>query len=289
MRLAGALQRFWELHGHLAEGQHWLESLLERPESERDATAAMLAKALKGAARLAWARGDGNYAAALGERSLQLYRAAGDTRGLAAVSNLLGLVQQARGDVAGAMALYEDSLALCRTLEDTRGIAAALNNLGEVARAQGDYGRAGLLYHESLALFRRVSDRQSIADVLLGLGVLMAEQGDDAGATAYDVESLILFRSVGSQWGIACCLEGIAAACARERPERAVHLFGAAATLRDLTGASLPPADRARYEVALGTTRTVLRESEWAKAWAEGQAMTLEQAIATALDATPNG
>ena len=41
--------------------------------------------------------------------------------------------------------------------------------------------------------------------------------------------------------------------------------------------------ERRRYDEALAAARSKLYEAKWQAAWAEGQAMTLEQAIAYAL------
>ena len=49
-------------------------------------------------------------------------------------------------------------------------------------------------------------------------------------------------------------------------------------------GAPLPPAERPDYERNLAAARAQLDEVTWQTAWAEGQAMTQEQAIAYALE-----
>jgi hypothetical protein len=73
---------------------------------------------------------------------------------------------------------------------------------------------------------------------------------------------------------------------AERQPARAAHLFGAASALREALGAPLPPPDRPTYDCALESARGQLGKQAFATAWAEGQAMTLEQAIAFALAVT---
>ena len=46
----------------------------------------------------------------------------------------------------------------------------------------------------------------------------------------------------------------------------------------------MPPAERAEYEQVLAGLRAALGEPAFAAAWAEGEAMPLEQALAQALD-----
>ena len=76
-------------------------------------------------------------------------------------------------------------------------------------------------------------------------------------------------------------LGGVAAA--RQQPERAARLFGAA--IEDNTLISvMEPAEQADTERCIAAARAQLDETVFAVAWAEGQAMTLEQAIAYALE-----
>ena len=69
-----------------------------------------------------------------------------------------------------------------------------------------------------------------------------------------------------------------------ERVLRAVRLLSAAATTRDMLGLPLPPGDRAAYERDVTVVRDQLDAAAWQAAWAEGQALTLEQALAEALN-----
>ena len=71
------------------------------------------------------------------------------------------------------------------------------------------------------------------------------------------------------------------AACAAAR---AVRLWSAATAIREGINAPLPPVDRPRCEAALARLQTALGRTPNGEAWAEGQAMTLAQAVAYALD-----
>jgi hypothetical protein len=62
-----------------------------------------------------------------------------------------------------------------------------------------------------------------------------------------------------------------------------VRLFGAAEALRKATERQLSVSEREEYERDLAVARSHLDERAFAAAWAEGQAMSLDQACAYAL------
>jgi hypothetical protein len=96
-------------------------------------------------------------------------------------------------------------------------------------------------------------------------------------------ESLALFYAGGDRVGAAWSLEGLAGACgALGQLERAAHIFGAAATLREAVGAPVPPAARAAYDRALQAVRLELASRKgdaFAAAWERGRGMALDEAV----------
>ena len=93
-----------------------------------------------------------------------------------------------------------------------------------------------------------------------------------------------LFQQADStHWAIPD-MEGLAAIASATEPRRSARLFGAAAARRDEVGAFSEPVIPSQRDRAIDTIRTHLDERDFAEAWSEGRAMTLEQAIAYALD-----
>jgi hypothetical protein len=80
------------------------------------------------------------------------------------------------------------------------------------------------------------------------------------------------------------CIEDIAGLAGAAQPAGAARLFGAAEAVRESAGIPLPPVQRAAYERDLAAASTQLDQVAWETAWAEGRALTLDQAIAEALD-----
>jgi len=282
LRLAGAMWRFWFIHGYFAEGRRWLEALLRTGPLVK---AAVRAKALLGAGNLAaFGQGDYQVARSCYEASLSLSRQADDARSVAFLLNSLGFVAAGQGDHAAARTLYEESLTIRRKLKDTWGIANSLHNLGRVVQRQGDYAAADALLRESLAIWRELGDKQNIAMALVNLGFVACNRGvAPDSARAFIEESLAIRQELGDKRGIAYALEGFAWLAAQQgQARRAAQLFGAAQALRETLGAPLPPADRPLYDRMVNMAQLRIGEDDFSAAWAEGRAMTLEQAVSRA-------
>jgi hypothetical protein len=80
-------------------------------------------------------------------------------------------------------------------------------------------------------------------------------------------------------------LEGFAAVAHREgRSARAARLFGAAATRHKAVRAPLQPDWRAECDREIDAVRQALAPEVFAAEWAQGGMLTLEQAVAFALE-----
>src|SRR5579864_607270 len=280
LRLAGALYRFWLLHGHWSEGRGWLEGALSAID---DTSIPALPKALRGAATLAWRQGDDARATALAEKGLAVSCELGDRDEIAWHHLALGTTLL-QSDATRAKASLENSLVFSGELGDSWRISVALAYLGVVARYHRDYEQAAAYYEKSHALSREVGDKWLIALVLRGLGTVALHLSDHGRAAAFFAESLALSRELGNTWGTEECLEGFAGlACAQGQYERAARFIGAAEALQETLGFRRLTPDQADYGQRLVTTRDRLGERVFARACAEGRGMTLEQAFEYAL------
>jgi predicted ATPase/transcriptional regulator with XRE-family HTH domain len=193
----------------------------------------------------------------------------------------LGLLAYLRNDFPMAKSYFEDSLVRFREAGVLGGIEATLNRLGDLARCQGDYDRAGQHYTESLTLYREMNDLDEIPSLLHNLGYVAQYRGDSSQAMALFKEALSIQQKTGNQAGIAECLVGIAAVLsAQGRAESAACLLGAAEALRESVGASLWPANRIEYDRILARLQSLMDERALAAVWADGRALSVEQAIA---------
>ncbi|MEO8285180.1 MAG: tetratricopeptide repeat protein [Chloroflexota bacterium] len=305
LHLAGALYRFWLVRGYFTEGREQLAALLSRAQASTflatsDELGSARAKALLRIGGLAWAQGDYDTAYRDLQASLELYRSLGDKMGIARSLLNLGNVDYYRADRASARGFYEESLGLYREAEDKHGIATALLNLGNVDFYDERYTQARSLMEESLAIRRALGDKQGIAQTLHSLADVALYQHDYEVAQSLYKESLDLRRELKDSWGIVECLEGLALVTAHAfEPAgtngngstqakidvvQAARLWGAAEALRETIGTPRPPAELAGYELVMSATRAHVDAPTWQKAWSEGRAMSLEDAIAYAHD-----
>jgi tetratricopeptide (TPR) repeat protein len=283
LRLGGALSRFWFVRGYYSEGREALAAALESSSLPTfQPSNAFRAKALRGAGDLDRAMGDYASARSLYEESLAIHRELGNKRDIAVALVRVAMIPWEQGDHVLARSLYEESLAISRELGDKKDIAIALANLGLMAFETGDYPTARALLEESLTLDR--GDKFSLAIRLNNLGNVALMQGDYAGARALHMEGMALRRELGDKWGIAVSLIGLGgAAVLTGDAERGARVLGAADALLTAIGARLEADDRIPYEHGVAYARARLDEGAFARAWAEGRAISMEQAIEYAL------
>jgi predicted ATPase/DNA-binding CsgD family transcriptional regulator len=325
VRLAGALHWFWYLRGHFSEGRRWLEEALARSAAldfgqsrvkaqtaagllamhQNDNAAARvhlqesvaLARMLRDTTGVAYAlhvlawgdplQADPSKLLSQAEESVALFRETGDQWGLASALCTLGMVRIANLRIEDAIAPIAESLALARDLGDTWGLARALHYSGELARHHREDEQARALYEESLALYRRLDHQFSAAAVLHNLGYVAQHQDNPRRGLEYVSEALAEQLKHGNRPNIALCLGGLAGMVSLlGQPEPAARLFGAAATLFEVTRTSIWPVDRIDYDRNLSAVRAQLGEDLFANAFAAGRAMSLEQAIAEAFAIT---
>lgn len=203
LRLAGALRRFWQMHGHLNEGQTFTEKALLASGGIL-VSAQARAKALIAAGTLASIQNDYDRTEAYCRKSLLLFRELGDQQGTALSLYLLSVVPMMKGDNVAARSLTEEALALFRAMGDQERIAWSLSTLGVLDTQEEKYARARASYEESLAIHRKLHNKRGIAATLLRLAqLLFVSLGDQAVLRSLLDEGLALNHELGEREGIA--------------------------------------------------------------------------------------
>jgi hypothetical protein len=121
-----------------------------------------------------------------------------------------------------------------------------------------------------------------IDDLALGIAEVAQVEGNTVRIQARQlyVESLHLKVSVMDKAGITYGIEAFAQLAASQKQfQHAVVLWGAGEQLHQALNLLLPPSREKIYRSLLLEARSQLREAEFEAAWAEGQAMNMQEAI----------
>ncbi len=298
LRLALGLFQFWRARGHMSEGRHWFTRLLALPEKR-------IPPAQPNRIRRGWAleclgllcifQSDLDAAEPAFGQSLALFRELEDSVGIAELLGDHGYLFEGRGDYERANAYYQESLLLLREIGKPDSISVALFLLGVLTHARGELRQARAYLEESLAILGEVKDSYVRSSVLSALARIELEQGNYAQSRINLVESVTNLWNMDERWRILPALELFAFLMEAERQElpdgydgllQSARLFGAVEALHESLSIGTTLFEQQFIERGIANLRAQLDETTMAVAWAEGRAMTLEQAIAFALELT---
>jgi hypothetical protein len=121
--------------------------------------------------------------------------------------------------------------------------------------------------------------------ILHALGDVALAQHEWERAQEYYREALQYALEMGEKRRAAFCLEGFAAARSPTGDaEQAAALISAADALRREIGIPVYASEREGYERILAQVRANLSSDAFARAWRDGQTMTMQQAIELAME-----
>jgi len=280
-RLASATWLFWVVRGHAVEGQIWLERAL----ASGRLTGSDRAKTLSAISLLLLAKGEIERMSDLVEEAIEEARAAGDEGTLTFLMIQRGYAATFLGDLDAAEETLSGTLAVLRDRGGRWGAAPVLNALAQVALSRSDLGRAMDLLREGESMLRETEDAFTLATNLNIQATVSQLEGNDELTSTLLRESVELSSALRDAWALVYGLVGLAGVSARRsEPERAARLFGAAQTLGDAASVTVAfPPTRALYEQDLANVRAQLDAEAFEMFWAEGQAMTVTEAVAQAL------
>ncbi len=291
LRFVIALWRFWQIRGHLDEGRRRVDTVMALA-GVSDQPADLRARACTAAGGVAYWQANTRATHRFYKLALEAAREAADDRLIAEALYNFGFASmdqdQPTNDlwVAGRP-YWEESLALYRSLSDEQGVADASWGLSSALAAVGDRTAAIGYGEEALAAYRKLDDPFRVGWGLYMLaGMKLAEGGLDV-PEAHMRESMAIFAAARDQAGILLHLAGFLLLAQRKgQPERAHRLGGAIESLRAASGAKLIDAPVEFIDFVIPDKPT--GDPEAIREWEEGARMTPEEAVAYALEQTPD-
>jgi predicted ATPase/class 3 adenylate cyclase len=283
LRMGGALWRFWQFRGHLREAAERLEGLLER-SGPWDPQAR--AKALEGAGGVTYWMGDFARARRWYEECLDIRLELGEPRAIAEAKYNLsfahGIAPKPIQDLDAAMRLQDEALALFEELGDREGIAKTTWGLATMAYGGEDWDRVAELATSSVEMFREIDNPFGLSWALHLQGLAFTVLGRRGEAEASFREAMGIFLGSDDRSALALLLADLAIlAESVGDAERAIRLAGAADGVEEEVGTGLLVSDAAVSKRLRGL-RGLLPPAESGPLFAEGRAMSMEQALAYA-------
>jgi predicted ATPase len=282
LKCATLLRNFWTRTGRSREARNWFSKAFNQDASTN---ALILEKALAVCGEMAKNTGDYAQAQWLLEKSLKLSETHGDANPLMLLH--LGSIAQSRLDFEAAHVRFDQALVGFRDKGIVQGIAASLNNLGSLQMLRGDLEQALATFQE--ALHYKIESGGDVDSVLINLGALQHCLGNLESAQTYFLQGLKGLVERGVYVHTLRVFEGLGEiAISQDQPRNASVLFGTASIHRETMNVPKPPFERDQLEQGIATARLALGEEAFNAAWSEGRAMTLEQAVAYAIDTFEN-
>jgi len=224
-------------------------------------------------------------ALSLFEQSLNLYRQVGDLWGMGRASQLLGQFFLKQGNFEKARLYFEQHLMLDESIQFKEGNVIALSNLGHLYRRQGDFDQAEKYYEKSLSMCQEYSLKIDRGYNLYSFGILALHRNNYTRAQQLFTEYFKSSYQFGEKIITSDFLNGAAAiAAGTDNPECAARLHGAAQALLETIDYRIPPFDLAEFDRHIRLAREQLGDTRFEAFAAEGYDMTMEQAIAYALE-----
>ncbi len=277
--LGAAYWRFWQMRGHLREGRARMEAFLALSSEPTDNRA----RALEAAAGIAYWQADMDAAQRWYEENLAIVRTTGDKRKLAdALYNASFPRLVSRTDLVNTITLVEEALAIFRELGDSAGVARCQWAIGNALYFNDRNPEAAVALDEAIELNRKQDNRFGLGWALHTRALVALKLDDVNRARECTRQGMEIFSEAQDLSGMTIFLDD-SASVAEHVGDMPVALTLAAAGLvsRNRTGTDLAGI------AGLNDGRdwhASAKSPEDEAAWLEGQAMSVQEATAFALD-----
>jgi predicted ATPase/class 3 adenylate cyclase len=276
LRLTTALSDFWGLRGHFVEGQRRFAAGLAAHRQRTARRAAALVAAGRHAA-------DADEELRFAEEALSISRELVDARGIAnaryAVANALtahGRWTEARDLMGESVRAFEELGEDVQLVSARRGLAWTYEELGDIARYR-ELTEENLVQARALGI-RRIEARSAGALAMLALADGRLGDARPLLDASYDID-----QELGNVVFVTVDLVRFAAICVADgRHDVAIRLLAKAKTLRDEISWRPESWAQKEYEDTLQAARGQLPVEAFTRAWQDGVALSVDDAVALA-------
>ncbi len=278
------LYAYWLCRHVLSDPRRVVESLIEQTPPESLARA----QGLWVAATLAVMQNDYEAAGRMLAESLRLGRTLRDDDVVAWSLIYLSILDWAGQRTAEALSLVESGLALARALDNRQAMMGALNHLLVVRSSMGEIDDRVLeIGAEAQAISEAAGEQWVRAMLLDELGQVRWLRGETETAITLTQQALTHITALDDHTQLPIALDNLASMEAeRGAALRAATLLGCAEGIREAVGAPVFEPYRAQHERTESLARESLGEAAFTAAIEHGRTMTIDEAVAYAVDDT---
>lgn len=183
-----------------------------------------------------------------------------------------------------ARGLLKKGLEVLKEDDNIFGHTMLLFGTAMAARYNSRYAEARIQFMPLLEVFHSMGDHHRANMVNSEMAHMDRVEGKHAEAEAMYRETIIEWKRLGHRAAVANQLECFAFITkAKEQPERAAILFGAAEALREKINIHMTEMERIEYDREVADLKANMDDKDFNIAWDKGRAMEMDQAIQLAL------
>jgi predicted ATPase/DNA-binding CsgD family transcriptional regulator len=279
--LAQHLVPYWTCRGPFGDVRRVLTSLAEQAPDDSGPRAHLL----RAAAAIASSQNDFDVSVSLGRESVRIGAHLDDSESMALSLAWLAIPLGVTGTLEEAIEAAESALSVGRGLKDRQIQLVASAALCNILSVAGQHERSIELGDEAMAKSRDWGEIWARGYLLMATSQARWHQGDRELGEAQAREGTASKHLLDDRAGLQGLLQTLAwMAAERGAHRRAATLLGCGERLRQSSALGLPEGSRAQYEHANAVARTGLGQASFAVAYAAGLAMTIDDAVAFAVE-----
>ena len=234
---------------------------------------------------LGWDHSDKKRALAYWEEAIPLYRQLGNRRSLANCLSRLGYYHLLDGNHQIAEKYLDESVILFQQLNIKTGRDHINAAYGQLALMRGDYEQARAYFEENARIAKELGSRMEYLWEDFRLGVVDMMEGNTTEARRIFVETAQAFQKDGYTIGVVTTLQHMASLYVRiGKAENAARLIGWADITRERIRNTRPVLEQADVDRDIAAVVVKIGKDAFEEAYNKGCAMTLDEAVAYALD-----
>jgi predicted ATPase len=218
--------------------------------------------------------------------AITLGRETGDKFALSSALAIQGrFLLATSGDLEAARRCSTEGARLARETELPMAMAHSIVTLAGIAAYAGEWDEARAHIREAMALFDQLGDRYRFNTSQSELAHIERRAGNVEEAKRLYRQSIVIWQEFGQRAAIAHELECFAfLARAQTQCSRAACLLGAAQAFRAAIGSAMTRQEEGEYQREVRALYAQMGTEAAALQWATGSTMTVEEAIAFALE-----